>query len=133
MDNYISYPKDTPEQHQPSEQPDECSADNLEALVDLKFAVERQFSIMLETFKKTKDHRLVNRTADLDIYAAFALFNNNIEMYGQIFLEKQTELIGSIDAVLMKKCDHNWIHDVIDEPLTSRNICYCGKCYCRQV
>ena len=117
----------------PTQQPDECNKTNLEELINLKFAVERQFSILFETFKTSKDHHLVNTSADLDIYAAFALYNNNIEMSGQIFLEKQTELIRNIDEILLKKCDHNWIHDVIDEPLErSRDICYCGKCYCRQ-
>ena len=122
-----SYETEDAEQHDPS------SAHNLEELINLKFAVERQFSILFETFKKAKEHRLVNTSADLDIYAIFAVNNNNIETNGELFLEKQTELIKSIDAILLKKCDHNWIHDVIDEPLErSRNICYCGKCYCRQ-
>ena len=31
-----------------------------------------------------------NVMSDLDIYAIFTMYNNNIEMSGQIFLEKQT-------------------------------------------
>jgi len=116
-----------------TEQYDTSNANNLEELINLKFAVERQFSILFETFEKAKEYRLVNTSADLDIYALFAVYDNNIETIGQLFLEKQTELLRSIDEILMRKCDHNWIHDVIDEPLDrSRNICYCGKCYCRQ-
>jgi hypothetical protein len=106
----------------------ECDIENLESLIDLKFAVERQISIMHETFKKSNEYR----SSNLDIYSIYNLYNNNIKESGQIFLETQTELIKKIDVILLKKCPHDWNHDAIDEPLSSRNICWCKKCYCRQ-
>ena len=75
---------------------------------------------------------MVNTSADLDIYGLVTMYTNNIEMYGNIFLEKQTELLGHIDTLLLKKCTHNWINDVIDGPFSSRDICYCSKCYIRK-
>jgi len=108
------------------------SSENLEALIDLKFSLERQVSVMTETFKKAKDYRFLNLSSDRDIQSLFTVHNNNIKMSGQAFLDKQTTLVKEIDTILLNKCDHEWIHDVVDEPLTSRNICYCKKCYCRQ-
>ena len=106
---------------------------NIEELINLKFDVEREINILHETFEKSKKSYLLNSANDLDIYKVFAKHRLNIEFVGTTFLEKQTELLKNIDEILLKLCDHNWIHDVIDEPLErSRNICYCGKCYCRQ-
>ncbi len=110
----------------------DSSKENLDALIDLKFSVERQISIMTETFKKANEFRFLNLTSDQDIKTVFELHNNNIEISGQNFLDKQTNLIKKIDKILLNKCDHDWIHDAIDEPLSSRNICWCKKCYCRQ-
>ena len=108
------------------------SEQNVETLINLKFNVERQFSALHETFEKAKEIRLVNTNADLDIYGLVTMYTNNIEIYGNTFLEKQTELLKHIDTLLLKKCPHNWIDDVIDGPFSSRDICYCSKCYVRK-
>jgi hypothetical protein len=102
---------------------------NIETLIDLKFATERQISILEETFSAAKKIQLVNTSADLDIYGLVALYRNNIRMNGTIFFEEQTELLKHINRLLLEKCEHNWINDVIDLPFSERHICYCSKCH----
>ena len=108
---------------------DSPSEKNVATLINLKFAIERQISILHETFEQSKQIKLVNTHGDLDIYGLVALYDNNIEMCGNIFLEKQIELLKSVDEYLLRKCQHNWINDVVDTTFSSRNICYCAKCY----
>ena len=116
-----------------AEEKDENHLHNIEELINLKFVVERQINSLRGSFEKSKTHNLLNGTGDLNIYKIFATYSINIELFGSSFLEKQTELLANIEGILLKECDHNWIHDVIDEPPErSRNICYCGKCHCRQ-
>jgi hypothetical protein len=108
---------------------DSPSEKNVATLINLKFAIERQISTLHETFKESKQIKLVNTHGDLDIYGLVALYDSNIEIYGNIFLEKQIELLKSVDEHLLRKCQHNWINDVVDTTFSSRNICYCAKCY----
>ena len=107
-------------------------AQNMKILIELKFALEKEITIYLENFKENKSKYLRNVSDDLDIYAVFCLYQNNIEMYGGTYLEKQTELLKQIDEILLRKCEHNWIDDVIDGIFSSRDICYCSKCFIRK-
>jgi hypothetical protein len=107
----------------------ELSKENVKTLIDLKFAIERQISILEETFSAAKKIQLVNTSADLDIYGLVTLYSNNIKMNGTLFLEEQTELLKHINRLLLEKCEHNWINDVIDLPFSERQICYCSNCY----
>ena len=144
MQNITNYSEVTNEllQLEVTSKKDEDTTYNMEELINLKFSVERQISTLHETFEASKKYKNMrysrssyseNSTANLDIYEVFERHHGNIERFGTSFLERQTELLRNIDEILLKLCDHNWIHDVIDEPLErSRNICYCGKCYCRK-
>ena len=105
---------------------------NIESLIKLKFLVEKQFNTLYDAVKEAKKIKLYNISDDLDIYAIYTMYNNNIEMSGDEFLRKQTELLKSIDALLMKKCLHNWVDDVIDTAFSSYNICYCSNCFVRK-
>jgi len=111
---------------------DDTHQHNIEELINLKFNVEKQINNIHTSFEKSKNN-LVSNSKDINIYKVFATYSINIEFFGSTFLEKQKALLNDIDEILIKECDHNWIHDVIDEPLDrSRNICYCSKCYCRK-
>ena len=93
---------------------------------------KKQINNIDTSFEKSKNN-LVSNSKDINIYKVFATYSINIEFFGSTFLEKQKALLNDIDEILIKECDHNWIDDVIDEPLDrSRNICYCSKCYCRK-
>ena len=103
---------------------------NIEKLIQLKFIVEREYNSLEDLFTSIAGTDLVHMTKDLDIYAKLLLYRNNMEIIGRQFLDLQKNLLNDIDELLMRKCEHNWIEDVIDEPLDrSRDICYCSKCY----
>lgn len=105
------------------------NSESVKELIELKFCAEQEYSTLIETFNKvikTKPHNVID---DLDIYSLRASYINNIETYGNNFLENQKTLITQIDSLLMQKCHHNWINDVIEESGGDRNICYCSKCY----
>ena len=103
---------------------------NIERLIQLKFSIEREYNSLKDLFTSMENINWVEMSNDLDIYSNLALYRNTIETTGRQFLEGQRKLINDIDEILMKKCEHNWIEDVIDEPLDrSRDICYCSKCY----
>ena len=103
---------------------------NIEKLIQLKFSVEREYNSLNNLFTNIENINWVNMSTDLDIYAKLSLYRLSIETTGRQFLEIQQKLINDIDEILMKKCEHNWIEDIIDEPLErSRDICYCSKCY----
>ena len=102
---------------------------NVETLIDLKFAVERQISVLEETFSKAQKMQLSNPSEELDAHRLIGLYNSNIKMSGTVFLEQQTELLKLIHQLLIKKCEHNWINDAIDSPCGERFICYCSKCH----
>ena len=47
------------------------------------------------------------------------LFSNNFQ-----------EIHNNIDEILYHNCLHEWIEDVVDEPIDrSKNICYCKYCF----
>lgn len=103
---------------------------NIEKLIQLKFSIEREYNSLTDLFTNMESINWINMSSDLEIYAKLAFYRNTIETTGRQFLEGQKKLINDIDEILMKKCEHDWIEDVIDEPLErSRDICYCSKCY----
>lgn len=105
---------------------------NIDSLVELKFMVEKQFNVLYEATQEAKKLKLHSVSDDLDIYAIFTMYNNNVEVIGDEFLTKQTELLKSIDDLLRRKCLHDWIDDVVDTTFSSFNICYCSKCFIRK-
>ena len=107
-------------------------AQNILALVDLKFILENEIAIHEENLKNSKNNLLRNVSSDLDIYAVFRLYENNIKIYSKTYFKKQEELLKQINEILLQKCEHNWIEDVIDGIFSNRNICYCSKCFIRK-
>tara|TARA_Y100000591_G_C21702376_1_gene628940 strand:+ start:65 stop:346 length:282 start_codon:yes stop_codon:yes gene_type:complete len=55
--------------------------------------------------------------------------NTNINNITQEYINRQRKLVEQITNILMEHCQHNWIYDYIDEPLFSKKICYCNKCF----
>ena len=114
------------------DKPDEYDENNLDALITLKFTIEREINTLYETFHKVKTLNREIRIKNLDIHTIFTIYQNNIDTQGDLFMQKQTELLNSIDALLLKNCKHNWIDDIIDGPFSSRDYCYCSKCFIRK-
>jgi len=115
-----------------SEHNEHDDTNNLDAIINLKFTVEREINTLYETFEKVKTLNRETRSNDLDIRTIFTVYQNNVDTQGELFLQKQQELLKSIDALLLKKCKHKWVDDIIDGPFSSRNYCYCSNCFIRK-
>ena len=103
---------------------------NIVKLIQLKFSIECEYNSLNNLFTNVESINWVNMSSDIEIYAKLSLYKNTIETTGHKFLEEQRKLLDDINEILMKKCEHNWIEDVIDKSLErSRDICYCSKCY----
>ena len=95
---------------------------NIDKLIELKLLLENDILTLLNSNKKAKTLKLTNTSDDLDIYAIFAIYENNIEIIGEELLTKQIELLDSINSVLSRKCNHKWIF----------NKNYCLKCFVKK-
>lgn len=121
---------------------------NLNEIITLKFNIEKEIEILSDNFIKNKelfknldnilgnnlDNNLGNNLGNnldnnLDNNIFFKQYSMNINMFGQEYLKQQNILLDNINKFLEKNCQHCWIYDTVDEPLQSRNICYCSKCY----
>ncbi len=99
---------------------------SLEQLIQLKFSLEKEINILQENHEKLQFRKQISNKNDKIIITQY---DTNIKMFGKDYLREQKQLLNEVNKILEEQCDHNWIEDVIDEPLTSRYICYCSKCY----
>jgi hypothetical protein len=100
---------------------------NLDNIIQLKFNVEKEIQTLTSNFAKLKTDKQINISNDNKIL--LEQYKLNIDMFGEKYLKQQNILLKNIDKILLEKCNHCWIYDTIDEPLYSRDICYCSKCY----
>lgn len=98
---------------------------SLEQLIQLKFSLEKEINVLQENHDNLKFRKEITNNDKI----IFTQYNINIVLFGKDYLVKQKELLNQVDKILFENCDHNWINDAIDEPLSTKYICYCGKCY----
>jgi len=99
---------------------------SFEQLIQLKFSLEKEINILQENHEKLEFRKQISNNNDKIIITQY---DSNIKMFGKDYLREQKQLLIELNKILEEKCEHNWIEDVIDEPLSSRYICYCSNCY----
>ena len=99
----------------------------MENIIQLKFSLEREIDVLTRNFDLYEYNSYTTKTPDET--KIFTQYNSNKTMFGKNYLTEQKALLEEVNKILLEKCDHNWIEDSVDEPLRSRYICYCGKCY----
>ena len=99
----------------------------MENIIQLKFSLEREIEALTRNFDLYEFKSLIIKTPDER--TLFTQYNTNKTMFGKNYLTEQKVLLEEVNKILLEKCEHNWIEDYIDEPLRSRYICYCSKCY----
>lgn len=99
---------------------------NLDSIIQFKFDIEKEIEALSSNFTKLENNRQII-TNENRIF--LKQYNTNINILGKEYLKQQNKLLEEIDKFLDENCEHVWINDAIDEPLYSRNICYCSKCY----
>ena len=101
---------------------------SLEQLIQLKFSLEKEINILEENHEKLEFRKQMCNNNDTD-KMIISQYDTNIKMFGKEYLREQKQLLVEVNKILEEKCQHNWIEDAIDEPLSTRYICYCSKCY----
>lgn len=109
-----------------------AQSENIEALIDLKFIVEKEWNILNDAFNKIKDINLEPNSEFIEISKPFSIYQTSVVQYGEPFKNKLMELIVHINAILLDKCVHNWIDDVLDGIFSSKDYCYCSKCFIKK-
>jgi murein L,D-transpeptidase YafK len=99
---------------------------SLEQLIQLKFSLEKEINVLQENYEKLEFRKQLSNNTDKMIITQY---DTNIKMFGKDYLREQKQLLNEINKILSETCDHHWIEDEIDEPLSTRYICYCSKCY----
>lgn len=99
---------------------------SLEQLIQFKFSLEKEINVLQENYEKLEFRKQLSNNTDKMIITQY---DTNIKMFGKDYLREQKQLLSEINKILYETCDHYWIEDAIDEPLSTRYICYCSKCY----
>ena len=110
----------------------EENTNDTELLIDLKFDIEKELNTLFVTFENQKNRQLQDISNNSEISIILQIYNDNITKAGTVFIVHQNALLEQINALLLKKCKHSWIDDIIDGPFSSRNYCYCSKCFLRK-
>lgn len=102
----------------------------LDQLVNLKFLINKTMSSSSEFIRSIEETNIPLYTNDLNILNIIGKYQNKNIKNNDDLLKQQKNLYIDIDKILLKNCDHEWIDDVVEEPLErERNICYCKHCF----
>ena len=94
-------------------------------LTDLKFQIEKDYHFINNAYSKLKDKSITNE----EIGEIYELYKFDLITQGNKFLQHKKTALTNINSVLMNKCSHNWIDDVVETAFSEKNICYCNKCF----
>ena len=97
----------------------------LEQVIDQKFLLEKKINVLEEIHKKRQLGMQLSNNDKIII----TQYDSNIKIFEKKYLQEQKQLLINLNKILEEKCDHNWIEDIMDEPFSTRYICYCSKCY----
>jgi hypothetical protein len=92
----------------------------------LKETIEREISILNDY-----ENIVLNVTKnEIDFYNLIKKYINETDKINKNKLDYNKNMLKKIDNLIIKKCQHVWINDLIDiDPDRSKSIKYCSKCY----
>ena len=106
---------------------------NINTIVDLKFALEREIADHNDMYLKIHTtHKPVAGENFKDYICLIDKFRVNLCIYGVKYIEKQKELLYEINEKLKILCNHTWVETTIEDGLAEGDIIYCNKCFCRK-
>lgn len=99
-------------------------------LVSFKFHIQQECEMITKKIAETKELKLqsLDNITNTDITSIYVKYYNESLYNNHHYMEKLNVTMLQIDALLMKKCEHEWTNDVYDEPLSSKFITYCSNC-----
>jgi hypothetical protein len=99
----------------------------------LKEIIERENSILndYENHVLNLTTNNINRNkVEIDFYNLIQKYINETDKINKNKLDYNKNMLKKIDNLIIKKCQHVWINDLIDiDPDRSKSIKYCSKCY----
>lgn len=102
---------------------------NIENILYLKFSIEKEIESISSNIDRLNCCNYQSQPLDNLDLKIYTQLNTNIRMFGKEYLREQKTLLAEINKILENNCEHNWINDTVDEPLSSKEICYCSKCF----
>jgi hypothetical protein len=105
------------------------TASELNDLINLKFLIEKECHLISNELIKHDQDYFSNTCQDLEISKVFEKYKNNMQTKGNEFIQTNKDILKIIYEILMKRCEHNWIDDVVETIFSEKNICYCNKCF----
>ena len=107
----------------------------LDTLIQLKFNVEKEISILDSTIK---DVASLDNSLDVVDRHSTDVSNlvNQYLMETSIFRKqhqnKSLSILLQINTLLNVICKHDWVEDTVEDRSGERDICYCRKCFMRK-
>ena len=109
------------------------SSMNIDTIVDLKFALEREIASHNDIYLKIHaTHCSVVGEKFQEYICLIDKFRVNLCIYGVKYIEKQKELLYELNEKLMTMCNHNWVETTIEDGFSDGDVIYCNKCFCRK-
>ena len=92
----------------------------------LKEIIEREISILNDY-----ENIVLNvKKNEIDFYNLIQKYIKENDKINKNKLDYNKNMLKNIDNLIIKKCQHEWINDLIDiDPDRSKSIRYCSKCY----
>ena len=101
----------------------------LEDLVILKFTIEKQINTNKELLSNVSNNLNIRFISDKELINKIILYQFLTTKTLNQLLMMQTDLLINIENILYRECQHEWVTDIVEEPLErERTICYCSKC-----
>ena len=102
---------------------------HLEDLVIVKFTIEKQINTTKELLSNISNNLNIQFISDRELINKIILYQFLTRRTLNQLLKMQNNLLNSIQEILYNQCQHQWVNDIVEEPLEKeRTICYCSKC-----
>ena len=92
----------------------------------LKEIIEREISVLNDYENCFKCYKI----NEIEYYNLIHKYINETDRINKNKLDYNKNMLKKINNLIIKKCKHEWIDDLIDiDPDRSKSIRYCSKCY----
>jgi len=107
----------------------------LDTLIQLKFNVEKEISILDSTIK---DVAILDNSLDVvdrhstDVSNLVNQYLMETSIFRKQYQNKSWAILLQINTLLNVICKHDWVEDTVEDRSGERDICYCRKCFMRK-
>ena len=99
----------------------------------LKEIIEKENSILNDyenVVLNLTTNNINKNKVEIDFYNLIQKYISETNKINKNKLDYNKNMLKKINNLIIKKCEHTWINDLIDiDPDRSKSIKYCSKCY----